>query len=253
MAQDELSRWIVSCLLLGLRIAPVFAFAPPFTLTRMPRLFQMLMGLGLSVAVVSGLRQSALVADIRLSAIILAALREMALGTMFVLAFQAVFGALYLAGRTIDVQAGYGFALLVDPKSQAPVPLVGTLFAYAAAAAFFSFGGHIDLLRLMARSLDAIPLGQWTMPVSIAPVAQFLSLVFLTAFGVAGASILTMFLLDMTIALLSRTVPQMNVLVLGFQVKSLVLFLVLPLSFGFSGAVFLHLMALTIQSLPRML
>lgn len=253
MLQADLSRWIVSCLLLGLRIAPVFAFAPPFTLIRMPRLFQLLLGLGFSAMLVSALPQGAFLADISLSAIVPAALREMALGTMFVLAFQAVFGALYLAGRTIDVQAGFGFALLVDPKSQAPVPLVGTLFAYAAAAAFFSANGHVDLLKLLAASLEAVPLGQWTLPGSITPLCEFLSLVFLTAFGVAGASIMTMFLLDMVVALLSRTVPQMNVLVLGFQVKSMVLFAVLPLSFGLSGAVFLHLMTLTFQSLPRMI
>lgn len=253
MAQADLSRWAMSCLLLGLRIAPVFAFAPPFTLIRMPRLFQLLLGLGLSVMLVSALPRTALVADLSLSATILAVLREMALGTMFVLAFQATFGALYLAGRTIDVQAGFGFALLVDPKSQAPLPLVGTLFAYAAAAAFFSAGGHVDLLRLLSASLEAVPLGQWTLPASILPLCRFLSMVFLASFGVTGASILTMFLLDMIIALLSRTVPQMNVLVLGFQVKSVVLFAVLPLSFGLSGAVFLHLMALTLQSLPRMI
>jgi flagellar biosynthetic protein FliR len=73
------------------------------------------------------------------------------------------------------------------------------------------------------------------------------------AMGVAAASILALFLVDMVIALLSRTVPQMNVLVLGFQVKSLVLFLVLPLSFGMAGALFLRLMTLTLEALPRII
>jgi len=253
MPQSGLASWIVSCLLVGLRVAPVFAFAPPFSLTRMPRLFLVLLGLGLSASLVAAYSQAMRLADLSTYGVVIAALREAALGTMFVLVFQIVFGALYLAGRTVDLQAGFGFALLIDPTSQAQLPLVGTLFAYAAAAVFFSFNGHIDLLRLLAASLDAVPIGSWALPSSIARLSGFMSMVFLMAMGVAAASILALFLVDMVIALLSRTVPQMNVLVLGFQVKSLVLFLVLPLSFGMAGALFLRLMTLTLEALPRII
>ena len=81
--------------------------------------------------------------------------------------------------------------------------------------------GHLQLLRLMTASLDAIPLGGWTMPASIGPTAQFISAMFMMAFGVAGASILILFLIDAVIALIARTVPQMNALVLGFSGASL--------------------------------
>jgi flagellar biosynthetic protein FliR len=248
-----LASWLVSCLLLGLRICPVFVFAPPFSLTRMPRLFWVLFGLGLAVCLVGAHPNAARLADMSVYGILIAAFREAGLGTMFVMAFQIMFGALYLAGRTIDLQAGFGFALLIDPTSQAQLPLVGTLFAFTAGAAFFSLGGHIDLLRLLGASLDAVPLGGWSMPLSIDRVAGFTSLVFFVAMGTAAATVLTLFLIDMMIALLSRTVPQMNVLVLGFQVKTVVLFLILPLSFGASGIVFARLMTLTLETLPRMI
>jgi flagellar biosynthetic protein FliR len=253
MPGEELTSWMVSCLLLGLRIAPVFAFAPPFSLTRMPRLFLVLLGLGLSACLVAANPQAARLADLSLYSIVTAALREAALGSMFVLAFQIVFGALYLAGRTVDLQAGLGFALLVNPTSQAQMPLVGTLFAYAAGGVFFSLGGHIDLLRLFSASLEAVPIGSWAMPSSIARVTGFTSMVFLVAMGVAAASILSLFLVDMITALLCRTVPQMNVLVLGFQVKTVVLLMVLPVSFGMAGALFMELMTFTLETLPRMI
>jgi flagellar biosynthetic protein FliR len=252
MSQNALSGWVVSCLLLGLRIAPVFTFAPPFSLMRMPGSFRVLFGLGLSVCLVAAFPQATTLADFSLYGIVIAAIRELMLGLMFVLAFQLVFGALYMAGRTLDIQAGYGLALLIDPTSQSQMPLVGTLFAYAAGAVFFAFNGHIELLRLLAASLDAVPLGSWTMPDSIERVTAFLSVAFVTALGVAGASMLALFLVDMTIALLSRTVPQMNVLILGFQVKTIVLLLVLPTSFGIGGALLVRLMAMTLQALPRM-
>jgi flagellar biosynthetic protein FliR len=52
---------------------------------------------------------------------------------------------------------------------------------------------------------------------------------------------------------MSRTVSQMNVLILGLQVKSIVLLLVLPTSFGIAGALLARMMAMTLQSLPRLL
>jgi flagellar biosynthetic protein FliR len=185
--------------------------------------------------------------------VIEAAVREAMLGVMFVLAFQLVFAALYLAGRTVDIQAGLGLAMLIDPTSRAQTPLVGTLFAYAAGAIFYAMDGHIELLRLMSASLEAIPVGRWTMPGSIGGLSAFISTIFLTAFGVAGAAVLTLFLADLAIALLSRTVPQMNVLVLGFQVKTIALLLVLPICFGLGGALLARMMAMTLQALPRML
>ena len=253
MPADALSSWVVSCLLLGLRVAPVFALAPPFSLMRVPRLFLLLLGLGLSVALVGAHPQDVLLADMSPHGILVAAVRELLLGSLFVLAFQLMFGALYFAGRTIDIQAGFGFATLVDPASNTATPLVGGLFAYAAGAVFFAAGGHLDLLRIFAASLHAVPLGTWALPDSLDRITGFIGIVMLSAFGIAGAAVLALFLADMTIAMMSRTVPQMNVLVLGFQVKTILVLLVLPISFGLSGALFLRLSAVLVQSLPGML
>jgi len=253
VVQDALAQWIFSCLILGLRVAPVFAFAPPFSLIRMPALFRMLFGLGLSACLVSANPGSALITDMGAAAVFIAGLRELMLGMMFVLVFQLAFAALYLAGRTIDIQAGFGLALLIDPTTRAQTPLVGMLLAYAAGAVFFAMDGHIQLLGLLSASLEAIPIGRWTLAGSLAPLLAFTSMVFLAAFGVAGASILVLFLVDLVIALLSRTVPQMNVLVLGFQIKTIVLLLVLPLSFGLGGALLARMMAMTLQALPGIL
>jgi flagellar biosynthesis protein FliR len=247
----SLSDWLESAILLGLRIAPVFAFAPPFTLVPMPALFRLLFGLGLSVALVSSHHTVPGITGI--GAVAAAGAREFGIGLTVVLALQITFGALHVAGRTIDIQAGYGLATLIDPVSQSQRPLTGTLFALGAAAAFFALGGHIELLRFFSRSLDAIPLGTWSMPHSLERLTAFITLSFVAAFGVAGAAILTLFLIDMCIAMLSRTVPQMNVLVFGFQIKTLVLFLVLPVCFGTGAALLFRMMEAALDALPRLL
>ena len=253
MGGEGLIGWAVASLLVGLRVAPVFALAPPFTLTRVPVPFRVLFGLGLAAWLVTGGGAAAAVTDFGAGALTVAALRELLVGIVFVLAFQLTFGALHLAGRTVDIQAGFGLAGLIDPTTQNQSPLVGTLFALAAAAVFFAMNGHHDLLRLFAASLEAVPLGTAEAPRSLGPLAAFVSVIFLAALGVAGAAILGLFLADMAIALMSRTLPQMNVLVLGFQVKTLLLLVVLPIAFGFAGALLARLMAMTLEAVPGLL
>jgi len=249
MEMQQLQNWIVSCMLLALRVTPVFAFAPPFTLTRMPKLFHVLFGLGFSIALVSS-QSATLLQNVHVGALVVAAGGELMLGMVFVLLMQLCFAGLQLAGRVIDIQAGLGLATLIDPVSRAQTPLVGTLFSYAAGALFFSMDGHLELLRILAMSLDAVPIGQWQMPHSLDHLFAFTAAIFIAALGVAGAAASGLFLIDVAIALLARTVPQMNVLVLGFQVKTIALLLFLPLCFGFGGALMIRMIRMTLEALP---
>lgn len=252
MSFEGFSASIVSALLLGLRLAPILAYAPPFTLVRMPRLTRMLMGMGLSTCLIAG-HPNAIMTDLSLGAAIVGAVRELAIGLYIVLAFQIVFGALNFAGRTVDVQAGFGLSMVIDPSSRSQTALTGTLFAYAAGLIFFAMDGHLELFRFLSASLEAVPIGGWTMPSDIGPLLQFMSVTFIVALGVAGFCILALFLTDLVIALLSRTVPQMNVLVMGFQVKTLIFLLVLPMSFGVGGAVLFRMLSRLLEVLPRLL
>ena len=253
MTANALTGWMASCLLLSLRLAPVLALAPPFSLVRLPMLFRVLLAFGLSASIASFNPAAAVNVDFSLAGILVPAIRELLLGSIFVLAFQLTFGAIYMAGRTVDIQAGYGLALLIDPTSRSQTPLVGTIFAYAAGAIFFAMNGHHDLLRILAASLEAIPLGSAHFPSSPGPVIAFMSMVFVTALGVAAGAILSLFLVDIAIAVLARTAPQMNALVLGFQVKTIVLLVVLPLTFGFSAALLARLMTMTLEAIPGLL
>lgn len=244
--------WLIGTMLLSLRISPVLAFAPPFTLMRVPPLIRVLLALGLSGVMIGALPEMA-TPPTEAGPLLVAAVRELFLGSIFVLAFQAAFAAIYVAGRTVDIQAGFGLASLMDPTSRVQTPLVGSIYAYAAGAVFFGMNGHLDLLRIIAASLDAVPLGQAGLPRDLAPLTAFLGAVFAIAFGVAGGVILALFLADMAIALLSRTAPQMNVLVLGFQVKTLLLMVALPLTLGVSGALLARLASTTLQALPALI
>src|SRR5438270_491160 len=76
--------------------------------------------------------------DLAPGALLAAAGSELILGILFAVILQAAFAAIYVAGRTIDLQAGFGLAVLIDPTSNASTPLIGTLLAMLAGMLFFA-------------------------------------------------------------------------------------------------------------------
>lgn len=253
MGQSDLASWIASVWLVSLRIMPVFLLAPPFSLIRAPKLLIMLMALGLAAALVAAMPDRARLPEIDAGVLAIGAVRELFLGFVPVVVLQLLFGSLYLVGRTIDVQAGFGLALLIDPATRNQLPLAGTLFAYVAGASFFALGGHRDLLHFLAASLQAVAVGGAHGSGSLGTLAAYASSASLVALAIGGAAIAALLLCDLVIAMLSRTIPQLNALLLGIQVKAIVMFLVMPVALGASGALFAHLVATAIETMPRLL
>lgn len=252
MDQNQLSAWVASVILLSIRIGPVFVFAPPFTLTRVPRIVLALFAMGLAATLVAS-RPDVIVTASNGGDLLLLGVREAILGGLPVLTLNLMFGALYWIGRTIDIQAGFGLALLIDPGTRNQTPLIGTLFAYLAGAIFFAVGGHHELLRYFAASLDVVPLGgALDMAVTAEGIARYAALQFTTAIGVGGAVVLTLMIADMGVATLSRTVPQLNALLLGVQVKTLLMLLVLAASLPVAQTLMLRMISANFTALAAL-
>jgi flagellar biosynthesis protein FliR len=248
---DEFARQIIAALLVSLRIVPTLAFAPPFTLMRIPALVR------LALAVALGLWLASLFPDQTWrrppqDGYVAAIAAELFLGIMLALALQLAFAGLLMAGRAIDIQAGFGLSMLIDPSTRSQVPLAGMLLSYAAGAIFFLTSGPADLFALLAQSVRDVPLGAVTLKGKLPLLIDYTGTVFLLAFGAAGLIILTLFIVDLAIAFMSRTMPQMNVLVLGFQVKTLVVFAVLPIAIGASAGLLVRLLRVAIEAMTGM-
>lgn len=250
---ESLTNQALAVLLITLRIAPTLSFAPPFTLMRIPTTVRLVLGIGLAGWLVASYPQQTWQTDFRALGLLVTAGSELLLGIGLALALQLAFAALLTAGRTIDIQAGYGLATLIDPATRAQVPLVGTFFAYAAALIFFSAGGPADLLAIWAASVTQVPLGGGAFGGKIGVLAGYMSATFVMAFGAAGLIMLVLFVMDLAIAFMSRTLPQMNVMILGFQVKTLATLAVLPIALALSATLFLRMLRFALQTTSAMI
>lgn len=242
---ENLSDTILAIMLVTLRLGPSIAFAPPFTLFRVPITVRVLLSISLSIWLIAA--RPELVARVsEAESFVLMVFGELLVGVGLALGLQLAFAAIVWAGRALDIQAGFGLAMLADPTTNARIPLAGTILSYGAGIIFFTIGAHYDLIALWAASFDALPIGYQQLQPDIGAIAGVLSTLFLLAIGLIGASMLSIFLTDLTIAFLSRTLPQMNVLLLGFQVKAMVMLVTLPICLTFAMGIYLRIIRIAV-------
>lgn len=239
-------------LLVSLRVVPALVFAAPFTLLRIPPLIRVLVGLALGMALVGGHQDGLVRALSESSSLVTVAAGELLIGGAIALCLQLAFGAVLWAGGGVDVQAGFGLAMVADPTTQAQMPLAGTVFAYVVAAVFFTGGGMFDLLALWSVSFEILPFASNGWSLDVSALATLLGSTFVIGIGLFALIMLVLFLLDLAIAFMSRTLPQMNVLLLGFQVKSMAMLVTLPIAVALSGAIALRLMRVALEAAPRL-
>lgn len=138
-----------------------------------------------------------------------------------------------MAGQTIAMQTGLGFASLVDPVSGTNAPVVGQFFTILCTLVFFSMNGHLVFFRLMLESFTTVPVGQDFLPANgLYGIAAFGSFMFQAALAVALSSICTMLIVNFTLGVMTRAAPQLNIFSLGFAVSMLVGITTLVVSLG---------------------
>jgi flagellar biosynthetic protein FliR len=209
--------WMGAAIRVSLRVAPVFAFAPPFTLLRMPASVRVLLVLALSLGI-AGMQP---LSPPDTPAFTTALGSDLLTGLGVTLTLQLAFAALAFVGRLIDVQTGHGLAMLIDPSTRAQAPLIGTLFALAAGVAFFDIDGHHAVLRVLAEPTVGLLTDN-----GVEALLAFLAQIFADAFAAGGAVLVALLVVDLAIAFVSRSLPQMNVLMLGLQLKALLMLVV---------------------------
>lgn len=244
MSAETFAGWSTASLLLSLRVGPLIVLAPPFARLRIPVRVRICLALALAGAFATPIT-AALRNDH--AALAESAISELAQGFALAFPFQAAFAALSFAGRALDVQAGFGLAMVIDPGSRERAPLFGTLFTLGAGMIFFASGAHLELLRLVAASIDRMPPG--TARIVASPQAFIGNFAALMGIGIGAiaATMLALFLIDLSIAFLSRTLPQMNALMLGLQIKAIAALVVTALSIGLLAPVTLRLLRTALE------
>lgn len=151
---------------------------------------------------------------------VLLVLRELLLGLSLGLVIKFVFSGVRMAGEFLGIQMGFGMVSLIDPQSADSSTLMADLFMLTATVLFLAIDGHHLILRVLAQSFTEVPLGG--APLMPASLFSFLipmgTLMFQLMVKLVAPMILVLFLTQVAMGLVARTVPQMQVMILAFPV-----------------------------------
>jgi len=216
--------WLIATGLVSVRVAAAIALTPILGPATIPAAVRLFVAVGLAVGLVAAVPATASVAILASSpaALAVAAFGELMIGAAMAFGFLAAWGATQVAGRALDVQIGFGAAAVLSPTTQAPMPLLGTVIGMAAVFVFLAMNGHHVLMRALAASLASMPPGSF--PFSLDWQALFAHSGVMFAYGLAIAApvMFVLFLIDIAMAVMARSMPQLNVFVLSFAVKIVV-------------------------------
>ena len=146
---------------------------------------------------------------------------EAAIGLAIGLAVAFIIEAITFAAEAISTQAGFEYASMVDPNTQADSTVLLVLAQLTAGLVFFAMGFDRLLLTILSRSLATHPPGG-TIVASRAGVEALVMLgsnIFTTGLHLALPLMTLLFLIDLSIGLLGHLNSQLQLIALAFPVK----------------------------------
>lgn len=176
--------------------------------------------------------------------------REAAVGLLIGTAIRILVSGMQLAGEVMSSSGGLQLGESSDPSTQAALPTLAQLIGLLAVATMFLIGGHRQILGSLIDSFVALPPGAVRLDESLLELlVSQLTHAFATGFRVAAPVVVAMLISNLVTGLISRTLPQLNVLAIGLSLNTVALLAVAALSIGSAGYLFQDEFATTLDRL----
>ncbi len=205
------------------RISSFMVISPGFSLKQAPNLLKGLLSLSFSVTVFSSLQKIVVFQNLFIFS--LQSFREILVGMALGFIVQLVFSAIEMAGQIIDFQVGFSMGSVYDPGVGIQGSNYGRLYYWLALAVFFFTDMHHLVIDNLIQSFSIIPITEMSMHGNTVEGMMILFVeVFKISILLAAPVVLVALVTDCVLGIISRSVPQINVLMLGMPMKILISF-----------------------------
>ncbi|CEN21619.1 fused FliR family export protein/FlhB family type III secretion system protein [Paraclostridium sordellii] len=141
--------------------------------------------------------------------------------------------SLKIAGSLIDQQLGLSMVNIYDPNSKDNTTLIENMVYWIGIMVFFTMNGHHKLIAGISQSFKLVNVGSPILTNNYGYIVNIFIQCFVIGFKIAVPIILALIITDFIMGLISRSVPQLNVMIIGMPLKILVgiMFFVISLPF----------------------
>ena len=232
--QQQVILWLLVLTRLSLTLlsAPALGAGVP---ARVRALFAMALA-ALIVPLTNSIDLSQLASPLELT---FALVREGLIGLLIGIVLQLLITGLQTVGEIAGTAGGLQLGDAYDSTARASVPVLSRMISMLSIALLLASGGHRELLDALMGSFTALPPGRMQLDAGMMGIVTNELSGGLTAGVRAAAPLLAALLLaNMITGLVSRTLPQLNLLAIGLNVNALTLLLIAMLSVAAIGGVF---------------
>jgi len=210
--------------LIGFRLLPIFVVTPIASMQRVPITVRILITLAIAMTL-SKSYSADHQALLNGYALVFAFGGELLIGISLAFSFHAATAAMQTLGQLIDLQIGFSAGSVFDPNTEQTISPTGELLTLMLLVSLVSFNVHHDLLIGFAKFLTILPPGSaviWSENWLLILGSQFT-----LGFIIVSPIILTLWFTDITLAFISKSLPQAQVYFVGLPVKVMIGILVL--------------------------
>jgi flagellar biosynthetic protein FliR len=145
---------------------------------------------------------------------------------------QLAYNVITFAGGQISFMMGFSMASAIDPQTGVSMPIISQFLSLMGMMVLLEIDLHHWMLMYINSSLSSIPLGGFLMSEDLFNyIIHAASNMFVVGFMIAFPIIALSWLADVIFGMLMKTMPQFNLLVIGFPIKIMVAFAVLIATF----------------------
>jgi flagellar biosynthetic protein FliR len=242
--------WVFLCVLS--RVSPPIMIAPPTRSGAIPMRVRALIAVAVAFLTTPLALGNATVLPGNVLNIAIALAGEVLLGMLLGSVITLAILSLQIAGQAASHLAGFDMANAADPSSDEQIPVISNLLGWLAIVILLIAGGHRYMLECCLDSFTAYPAGEVSFEGRwLTEFRGLLSHTFVIGVRAAAPLATALLLANLVTGLLARTLPQLNVLAIGFNINALCLLALLFFSVGGISWVFQQELATWLEACRR--
>ncbi|MCG8587597.1 MAG: flagellar biosynthetic protein FliR [Pirellulales bacterium] len=178
---------------------------------------------------------------------------ELLVGMTLGMGIAILFAGVQIAGHLISTLSGMSIADAFNPAADSNEPLFGQLLYFVALAVFCIIGGHRMMLGALLDTFAALPVGNASLDGSVVEtITSILSQAFVLGIRAAAPTVAALLLATLVMGLISRTLPQLNIMAFGFGLNSMATLAMLAISIGTIAMLFQNNVEIVLESLSEL-
>lgn len=209
-------------LLILIRISSFIMAAPIFSYQTIPARYKLALSVVLSLVAI----QVVPVVELEYTGIIgysVLVLKEAVVGLVLGFMCNICLYIVSFAGQLMDMEMGLSMASMFDPLTNIQVSVTGNMYTYLVMLVIVVSNMHHYILRAILDTFQYFNIGQAVFEGNLVETAvEFMANYFMIGFRIILPVFACMLVINVVLGVLSRAAPQMNMFVVGMQVKVLV-------------------------------